>query len=147
MIYLILSCSEQIRLKSHSLFFIDIESENVATAIDINTCVKCQGNLEDKKLYIIKDGITKLIEYSKRLGNNHLTSLLNEDRDTGLIKIHRDCRKDVYSALKRKSTEPICTLRECKPAQRESINFNWKRDCFYSVEECKVDAHNPNRID
>ena len=32
-------------------FFIDIESENVATAIDINTCLKCQVNLEDKKLH------------------------------------------------------------------------------------------------
>ena len=32
-------------------FFIDIENENVATAIDINACLKCQVNLEDKKLH------------------------------------------------------------------------------------------------
>ena len=53
----------------------------------------------------------------------------------------------MYNALKRKSTEPIYTPRECKPARRESINFNWKRDCFYCGEECKVDPHNPHRID
>ena len=135
-------------MKSHSLFFIDIESENVATAIDINTCVKCNVNLEEKKLHTIKDGITKLIDYSKWIGNNHLTSFLNENRDTGLNKIHRDCQKDKYNALKRKLTEPsICTPRECKPARTESIKFNWKRDCFYCGEECKVYLHNPKRID
>ena len=32
-------------------FFIDIENENVTTAIDINACLKCQVNLEDKKLH------------------------------------------------------------------------------------------------
>ena len=62
-------------------------------------------------------------------------SFLNENRDTGLIKIH---------------TEPICTPRECKPARQESINFNWKRIIsteHYCGEECKVNPHNPNRID
>ena len=104
-------------------------------------------NLEDKKLHTIKDGITKVIDYSKRIGNRHLISFLNENCDTGLIKIHRDCQKDVYNALKRNSTEPsIWTPRECKPARRESIKFNWKHDCFYCEEECKVDPHNPNRI-
>ena len=64
------------------------------------------------------------------------------------MKIHRDCQKDVYNALKRKSTEPsVWTLRECKPAPRESIKFNWKTDCFYNEEKCKADPHNPNRID
>ena len=66
MISLISSCPEQIGPTSHSPFFIDIESENVATAVDINTCVKCQVNfLEDEKLYTIKDGLTELIAYSK----------------------------------------------------------------------------------
>ena len=92
----------------------------MATSIDINTCVKCQANLEDEKLYTINNGITKLIDYSKGIGNSHLTSFLNENRDTRLIKIHRHCQKDAYNALKKKSTEPICTPRECKPARRES---------------------------
>ena len=30
----------------------------MATAIDMNTCVKCQVNLEDEKLFTIRDGIT-----------------------------------------------------------------------------------------
>ena len=66
-------------------------------------------DLEDKKLYTIKDDITNLIDYGERIENNHLTPFLNENRETGLIKIHRDCQKDAYNALKRKSTEPICT--------------------------------------
>ena len=114
-------------------FFIDIESENVATAVGINICVKCQVNMENEKLYTIID------DYSKRIGNSHLKSFFNENRDTDVIKIHCDCQKDVYKALKRKSTEPVCTPREC--------SFKWKRDCFYYGEECKVDLHNPNRID
>ena len=48
----------------------------------------------------------------------------------------RCVQKDVYKVFKRKSTEPICTPRECKPSRRESINFKWK-----------LDPHNPNRID
>ena len=51
------------------------------------------------------------------------------------------------NVLKRKLTEPICTPRECKPAQKDSINFNWKCDCFYCEEKCKVYPHNSNRID
>ena len=27
-----------------------------------------------------------------------------------------------------------------------TMNFNWKRDCFYCGEKFKVDSHNPNRI-
>ena len=104
-------------------------------------------NFEDEKLYSIKDGITKLIDYSKRNGNSHLASFLNQNHDTGRIKIYRLCQKDVYNALKRKSTELICTPRECKPARRESINFSWICDCFYCGEVCKVYPHNPNRID
>ena len=101
MIYLISSCPEHIGLKSHSLFFVDIERENVATVIDTNTCVKCQVNLEDEKLlYTIKDGITKLIDYSKQIGNSHFASFLNESHDTGLSKIHRDCQKDMFETLK-----------------------------------------------
>ena len=69
MIYLISSCPEEIGLKSHSLFYIDIKKLNAATATDINTSV----NLEDEKLYTIKDGTTKLIDYSERTGNSHLT--------------------------------------------------------------------------
>ena len=76
-----------------------------------------------------------------------LTSFLKENCDAGLIKFHRDYQKDMYNALKRKTTEPICTPRECKPAQGESINFSCKRDCFYCKEECKVDPHNPKKID
>ena len=186
MISLISSCPEQIGPTSHSPFFIDIESENVATAVDINTCVKCQVNfLEDEKLYTIKDGLTELTEYSKWIESSHhcvkrvqiwsffwfvfsclwtehgpdknlcldtfhavhLTSFLKENCDAGLIKFHRDYQKDMYNALKRKTTEPICTPRECKPVQGESINFSCKRDCFYCKEECKVDPHNPKKID
>ena len=47
----------------------------------------------------------------------------------------------MYNALKRKTTEPICTPRECKLAQGESINFSCKRDCFYCKEKidwCEV---------
>ena len=116
MIYLILSCLEQIGLKSHSLFY-RYTKWKCANSNWHNTCVKCQVDLEDKKLYTIKDDITNLIDYGERIENNHLTPFLNGNRDTGLIKIHRDCQKDAYNALKRKSTEPICTTWEWKPAR------------------------------
>ena len=61
------------------------------------------------------------------------------------IEIHCDSQKDRYNALKRKSTEPIYPSQECKPAQRDSINLNWKRD--RCGEECKVNPHNINRVD
>ena len=35
-------------------FFLDIKSENVATAIDSNTCVKCQVNLKAEKYTPVK---------------------------------------------------------------------------------------------
>ena len=66
-------------------------------------------NLGDEKLYTIKDDITKLIDYSKQIGNSHVKSFLSENRDRGLIKINCDCQKDVCNPLKRKLIEPICT--------------------------------------
>ena len=114
-----------------SLVFVDIESENVARTIYINTCVKGQVNLEDKKLYTIKDGITKLIDYRKRIENSHLTSFLNENCDSGLIKIHNDCQKDVSNVLKRKSNELICTTRKFPTCTKRVYQFQVETYCFY----------------
>ena len=120
---------------------------NQNATLNQDLCVKCQeANLPDEKLSTVSDGIAKLIEYSNRIGDKQLRSSLEERVSTDVVKIHRQCQRDVYNTLKRKSLEPACSPTERKGPRRESVNFQWSRDCFYCGKECKSDPHNPGRI-
>ena len=119
------------------------------TQLNENYCIKCQDpNSKDEKMTIVKDGIEKIIEFSCRTNNQTLKDFLEERRGTDQIKIHRDCQRTIYNALKRKSQllKDQFTPPEV-PTRRDSFNFEWKRDCFFCDKPCKVDKHHRDRID
>ena len=101
--------------------------------LDENLCIKCQLQISNEdKLTTVKGGIEALIEYSNCTNNQALKTFLEERRGTDRVKIHRDCQKKISNVLKRK---PTSSLDEAKPTKvktrRESVSFEWKRDCFF----------------
>ena len=65
-----------------------------------------------------------------------------------MIKIHRECQRAIYNALKRRST--LLTDKGTPPkvsTRRDTVNFEWKRGCFLCDKPYKIDKHHPDRID
>ena len=85
------------------------ESDNPSPTL-INTnelcCIKCPGEKSQyEDLTIVKKGMQKILDYSTKINDLALTEYLIEMQTTnGVVKIHRECQKEIYNELKRKST-------------------------------------------
>ena len=114
------------------------------TQLNENYRIKCkEQKSKEEKMTTLKDGTGKVIEFSFRTNNQILKEFLEERRVTVKIKIHRECQRTIYKALKRRS---LLLTGQCTPPKvskrRDAVNFEWKRD-----KPCKVDKHHPDRID
>ena len=110
------------------------------TPLNKNYCIKCQHlKSKEEKMTTVKDGIEKVIEFSFCTNNQTLEEFLEERRGTDKVKIHRECQRTIYNTLKRRSPNLTdqCTLLKVS-TRRNTVNFEWKRDCFFAKNLAKT---------
>ena len=56
--------------------------------------------LKGEKVTTDKDAVKKVNEFSRPTNNQTLKEFLEERRGTDQIKIHRECQRTIYNALK-----------------------------------------------
>ena len=97
----------------------------------------------------MKKGIQKLIDYSDKIQDYVLNQYLKDcQADDKIVKVHRECQREVYNELKRKSNVAPSQVKKAK-STRASIGFvfNWKKDCFFCAKPCVVNKKHPDRND
>ena len=62
----------------------------------------------------VKDVTEKVIEFSFCTNNQTLNEFLEERRGTDQIKIHRECQRTIFNALKRRS---LLLTDQCTPPE------------------------------
>ena len=89
-------------------------------------CVKCrEPESRNEDLRVVKNGVEKLIESTN---NDRMKEYLQDRVSTNsIIRIHKECQKDIYNELKRKSKMDVHEESKVpKVVTRSSINsFNW----------------------
>ena len=115
-------------------------------------CIKCRdSNSKYDDLTDVVKGIEKVIEYSRKINDSVLTDYLIERKTSkGVVKIHRECQKQIYNELKRKGNVPVAVPNKItKVSTRLSIcsTFNWKEHCFLCEKPCKKNQKHFDRND
>ena len=128
-------------------------SENPSSALNnFNElcCIKCRnGKSQYEDLTVVKKGMQKFLDYSTKINDSALKEyLINKQTTNGVVKIHRECQKEIYNELKRKNNiTEVVQSKVPKVGTRRSVGdtFHWKEQCFLCATLCQPDKKHSNR--